>query len=513
MKKNKSSNKWTNDHGTKVILVVAALLAIVGVGNLLIERKTHNPVTTDESTSEEKQASGLYEPAEFNVGDQLAEIGLKAAEAALAALPEKSALYQLTDGISMVSIENLDLPKEAELVVLSSNTEVKYYIGNPWNPVNLKPIYGCTMTLTGVNPTTKHRRELASFEIRSDGRDDELGLDYEYSVLQRGLFANHREWFSSDFSKMAATRTYYPKDDNSAEELPLNRVGWLTQEGEFCDVTDYLSVTYEKGLSFLGTIGFLDTHMIYGKGFNEEAETFCLLSEIDGEMKLQVVLVEDLLEAMEHGWVLDTSSTFDNRTHKSETMQIFLNNWDNIRPTSEFMTPSENFVLLADVNNTSNLIDICEDDSFVTSSWCVRSEDFCGWNGLIDGSGSFAAFMVAETEKFDECIKKAELQAEGKDDASDDEEVEEFVQNETDVDPESSEQDEDSDGNIDQDSDESESSETSPTEVVIINAEKCYAAKVDLGVELSPPGADWTYSSNYCILCGWTNTSTMGSSK
>lgn len=487
MKKQRTSqNAWVLQYKSQVITSVA-LIALALSGWAL--HYAHNSTSSDESTQVEEAVMAQVSNA---LTDQVITTGETVIQQTLEILESETKLDRLSNGISVVDLPALDLPEDAELVVFNSKTDVKYYIGSPWDLANLKPIYGCEMTLTGINPTTKKQREIASFEIRSDLRDED-GWSYQYSVMNRGVYTNHREWFSNDFSKMAVTRTYYPDDNDGASDLPSSRVGWLTSDGGFCDVTDYLDITYDEDYEILGALGFVKAHLVYGNGFNEEVETFCVLGRRNEETRVYVAPLTDLMEAMKYEYVLNTKDPFNRRTYKSVVMQAFLNGLENIHPTSEFMTSSEDFILLADIDNISNLLQLHDEESFMTSKWGMETEDFCGWNGVIDASGNFVAFMVADSDAFYECLAETEGAEKDAEDNNDDN----IEHSEADG----------SQRNEGEDSDSSESSETSPTEILIVNAEKSYATKVNLGIELSPPHTDWKYASNFCTICGWISPS------
>ena len=173
--------------------------------------------------------------------------------------------------------------------------------------------------ISAVDPDTGASRDISQFDVAHiNGEEYFIYTTDYYSIPGRNkdvanniystdfMSANHREWFSSDYNKLALTKTY--------KETGEQHVGWIKTDGNFFDLTEALNEGIQsdfdnpKGylaLGFLPDDSFVYVEIDHGEWIYHRTSVDYSSSNVGDQTFRDYYLVDDhtLNTNRDHMWV------------------------------------------------------------------------------------------------------------------------------------------------------------------------------------------------------------------
>lgn len=403
-------------------------------------------------------------------------------------------------GWNETSIDQLGLPDTARMIVLTTSHGVDYYkaTGEQWKRGELTPIYSFYLKVEAIDPKNGSSRQIAQFTLDNDGRGrDEEYRDYSYSMpANRGIFSNHREWFSEDYQKMAINRIYEAEGEG---DYDFGHFGWLNHEGEFFDLMRMLEFERANALTQLVGLGFCPVKFAYGKdqAFSEVKECYvvgAVYLEDDGSFTHQRYLLPlDLIEsAAKKGQSINVDQ-IESGGVEALTLAVANSMGDSlVTPTSTYYYKT-NFEL--------TLFDYEDSVAFACSTGQepVRAhklqipgyQDDKLWGGVLSEDG-FMALMLKQVSEDSDTWTPESKSTEGE------------VTDSKNVETENSELNKSADEASEPDGSKLEGTEVGPpTQIIVANGRTMQYAVIDAPEELVSPEDNLNLGKDYSVLLGF----------
>ncbi|MCM1126435.1 MAG: hypothetical protein NC429_08170 [Lachnospiraceae bacterium] len=224
---------------------------------------------------------------------------------------EELAEAAATGEIPKHAIESKELTTEEALASTEESKDISGIIVMRRLVTNTQALF----IISAVNPDTGASHDISQFDVAHINGEENYTTDY-YSIPGRYkdfvtsstdfTSANHREWFSSDYSKLALTKTF--------GETGEQHVGWINADGNFFDLTEALNEGMQsefdnpKGylaLGFLPDDSFVYVEIDHGEWTYHRTSADYSSSDVGDQTFRDYYLVDDhtLNTNRDHMWV------------------------------------------------------------------------------------------------------------------------------------------------------------------------------------------------------------------